>query len=479
MTATTSPPGAIRRSTVHARARRRRSTLADLTGGAALATLVFVVALWLRGGGIRTLAGPGGFALTTGRLTGLLAADLLLIQVMLMARIPLVERAWGQDVLTRRHRTIGYWSFYLMLAHIVLIVIGYTQSGTMTLLPQTWDIVVNYPGMLLAVAGTAALVAVVVTSIRAARRRMRYESWHLIHLYAYLGVGLALPHELWTGYDFLASPVATVFWWTLWGVAAGAIVIFRLLLPLVRSAFHSLTVEAVVSEAPGVVSVIMRGRHLDRLPVRAGQFLHWRFLGGPGWSRAHPYSVSAGPSGDRIRITAATSGDDGSRLATVRPGTRVLVEGPYGALTADRRRRRDVLLVAAGIGITPMRALAEQVATEPATSGPGGPRPPTVVLLHRVRTPHDALFGSELSSLSRWLTVRTVLLVGPRDPAGSWLPAAPGPADPAEVLRRLVPDLAEREVYLCGPAGWMAAVAVTLRTLGVPLDAIHREDFRW
>ena len=61
-------------------------------------------------------------------------------------------------------------------------------------------------------AGTVCLVMVVVTSVRAARSRLRYESWHLLHLYAYLGVGLALPHQLWTGQEFLASPAATVFW---------------------------------------------------------------------------------------------------------------------------------------------------------------------------------------------------------------------------------------------------------------------------
>ena len=76
-------------------------------------------------------------------------------------------------------------------------------------MPQTfWNLTVTYPGMLLALGGTLALVMVVVTSIKAARRKLRYESWHLIHLYAYLGVGLALPHQLWTGTDFtsLARP---------------------------------------------------------------------------------------------------------------------------------------------------------------------------------------------------------------------------------------------------------------------------------
>lgn len=109
-----------------------------------------------------------------------------------MARVPVIERAWGQDELARLHRLVGFGSFNLMLAHIVLIGLGYAGSGAhgySGLLGELWDITWGLPGMLLAAAGALCLVLVVVTSIRAARRRLRYESWHLMHLYAYLGVG--------------------------------------------------------------------------------------------------------------------------------------------------------------------------------------------------------------------------------------------------------------------------------------------------
>jgi DMSO/TMAO reductase YedYZ heme-binding membrane subunit len=94
--------------------------------------------------------------------------------------------------------------------------------------------------MLLAVAGTLCLLLVGATSVRAARRRVRYESWHLLHLYAYLGVGLALPHQLWTGQELVSSTGRTVFWWTAWGVAAGAVLVWRLGRPVWRSLRHDL-----------------------------------------------------------------------------------------------------------------------------------------------------------------------------------------------------------------------------------------------
>ncbi len=175
----------------------------------AAASVISVVVLWLVGGGLTETSAPGSATTSLGRITGLLASDLLLIQLLTMARIPWFERSIGRDRLTRWHRWVGFSSFNLMLAHIVLITAGYAQAAATNVVSQTWDFIVNYPAMLLAIAGTFALVLVVITSLRAARRRLRYESWHLLHLYAYLGAGLALPHQLWAGQDFTSS-VGTV-----------------------------------------------------------------------------------------------------------------------------------------------------------------------------------------------------------------------------------------------------------------------------
>lgn len=291
----------------------------DAVGVTTWAGMLVVVSLWVAGGGVQDLTGWASGLTSMGRLTALVSADLLLIQVLLMARIPVVERVYGQDELVRRHRLVGFWSFWLMAAHIVLITLGYAASVNLNPFVQLWELVVDYPGMLLASAGTVALVMVVVTSIRKARAKLRYESWHLLHLYAYLGVGLALPHQLWTGQEFLTSPAATVYWWTLWAAAAGAVLVFRVGLPAYRSAVHGLRVVSVVRETDDVVSVTMRGRHLDRLDALPGQFLNWRFLTGPGWMRAHPYSLSAAPDGQTLASPSRISATAAERSPTSSP----------------------------------------------------------------------------------------------------------------------------------------------------------------
>jgi ferredoxin-NADP reductase len=351
----------------------------------------------------------------------------------------------------------------------VLITLGYAATDRSGVLAEAWALVTTYPGMLLATAGTTALGMVAVTSARAARRRLRYESWHLLHLYAYLGAGLALPHQLWTGADFTASPVATAFWWTAYAAAAGAVLVFRVGRPVWLNARHRLVVEQVVPEGPGVVSVYLTGRDLDRLPVAAGQFFVWRFAG-PGWTRGKPFSLSAAPDGHRLRITAKDLGEGSRRPATLRPGTPALFEGPYGRLTETVLKGHKVALFASGIGITPLRALLDELPY----------RPGDAVLFHRAGRPADLLFRHELEELAARRGVRIHYLLGRRSrDRTSWLPAGYAPVPDEQVLRHLVPDIADHDVYVCGPDGWTGAVLDSARRAGVPADRVHSERFAW
>lgn len=457
-----------------ATAPRRRVTTPrwwrDAVGAATWASMLVVVALWVAGGGLQAMGTAGGALTSLGRIAGLVAADLLLVQVLLMARIPVVERSYGQDELARRHRLVGFWSFSLMLAHLVLIAAGYAVTAGINPFVQFWEMVVDYPGMLLATAGTALIVMVALTSLRRARRRLRYESWHLLHLYAYLGVGLAIPHMLWTGQEFLASPVATAYWWTLWIAAAGSILVWRVGVPLVRSLVHDVRVERVVREGPDVVSVVMSGRGLDRLPMAAGQFMNWRFLSGPGWTRAHPYSLSAAPTDTTLRVTVKDLGDGSHALASVRPGARVLFEGPYGRLHAGVRTRRGVTLVASGIGISPLRALLEDL----------DQRPGEVTLLYRARSEADLVLRGEIEQLAARTGAQVYYLVGRRI-AGrhSWLPEAAAHLSDEQALLALDPGIAAHDVFVCGATGWMDAVEKAALAAGVPAANIHTERFSW
>jgi predicted ferric reductase len=429
--------------------------------------LLLITYWWVADGGVTDLAHWVSGLTSVGRLSGLWAADLLLIQVLLMSRLPPLEHAFGRDRLARIHRVVGLLSFWLMITHIVLIIAGYASGQWAEVVSTIWDLITNYGGMLLAVAGAACLIMVVVTSVKAARRRLRYESWHLLHLYGYLGVGLALPHQLWTGQEFLHSPAATVYWWTLWAVAAAAIVVWRIWLPLWRSARYRLRVAGVVRESSDVVSVYLTGQRLDRLSLRAGQFINVRFLSQPGWTRANPFSLSMAPNGHTIRITAKALGEGSARLGHLRPGTRVLFEGPYGRLSSRVRTQRKVVLAGAGVGITPLRALAEGLEYAPGEA----------IMLQRYTA--EPLFARELEVLAAERGLHVLHLPGPRRTPTSVLgPAAQGMPE-LIALRRWIPDLIERDVFLCGPSAWTEALERLVRSAGVPADRVHTESFGW
>ena len=388
-----------------------------------------------------------------------------------MARVPTLERAFGQDSLARLHRLVGFTSFTLMVLHVVTITWGYAAGRLLATPAMLWTLTVDDPGMLLAAAGTLCLCLVVSTSIKAARRRLRYESWHLLHLYAYLGVGLALPHQLWTGQQFVGSTARTVFWWTAWALAAAAVLVWRVGRPLLLNLRHRVRVSSVVDEDAGTWSVRLTGRRLDELRVEAGQFFTWRFLSGPGWTRANPYSLSAAPDGRSLRITIQGVGDGSVATRALRPGTRAIVEGPFGRLSARPRTHRKIALIGAGVGITPLRALAEGLPYAPGEA----------ILVERFA--RQPLFAREVDRLSRERGLRVLPLPGHRRHPDSWLGDGlgdvTGRVDDLGALRHWVPDVVERDVYVCGPEPWAALVRRTLEAAGLPPAQIHLETFAW
>ena len=459
--------------------RRWRARVADLLEALAVASLMAVVAQYLLGGGSHDLlSGDAGTRLTAiGRLSGLVAMNLLLVQLLLAARIPWVDRVYGMDRALKAHRILGRITVPLVLVHVGTIVVGYAIGDRMTgvggSLRELLKLVTGGDDLLMAALATAALVAIAVTSVQIARRRLSYEWWHVIHLTAYAAVVLSIPHELSLGSDFTSSAWTRGYWWTLWVVVAASVLWWRVLLPLGRSARHGLRVVRVVEESDGVWSIVMRGRRLDRLDVRAGQFFNWRFVTPRLLLSAHPWSLSAAPDGRTLRITVRGLGDHSAQVADLKPGTFVLLEGPYGAFTTQGRTRRKVLLLAAGIGVTPVRALLEELVRRKHAL------PGDVTVLYRANDASQLPLRSEIEDLVRLADHRLELLVGP-PVHGSLLPeGAGGPGTDSNRLRRLVPDLVHHEVYLCGPAPWMTLVHRAIHRAGVAGAHIHDERFGW
>lgn len=427
-----------------------------------LANAALILAMWLRHGGLSQVNTASGLLTAGGQLTALFGTYLSLMELVLIARSPWLEQLAGMHRLMAWHRWVGFACIWLLLAHTVLTTAGYALGDGRSLAAEAWTLLTTYPYVLMATVALVLLIGVGAASVRAARRRMSYETWYGIHLYTYLAIVLGFGHQLAVGTDFTDDPIARLYWIALYVATLALIVFFRFGQPIHLSLRHRLRVADVVPETDGVTSVYVRGRRLDELSVRAGQYFIWRFLTVRGWWRAHPFSLSAAPNGRTLRITIRAEGDYTDDLQRLRPGTCVAVEGPYGILTGARRTREKILLIAGGIGITPLRALLE----EP-PAGPG-----ELSVLYRARSRADVVFADELDHLAQRRGADLRYLIGRRG-------SAELPVDPlgAEPLRKLVPDITERDVYVCGPSAMLIALERTLLALGVPSAQIHIERF--
>src|SRR6478672_10216364 len=320
MAATTSPPSEA-----------GANALAALAGVGLAAT----IALTLSTETVTALHARGEPLIALGRLAGMVAAYAMLVLVLLVARLPVIERVAGHDQLVAWHRTLGPWPLYLVAGHGALITLGYAQRAKAGPLRQFWTLLSTYPGVLAGTAGFALLVAAGVTSYRKARRRLAYETWWAVHLYTYLALFLAFAHQTATGAPFVGHPRALAAWTAMW--------------------------VAVEHDAPGVATVVVGGRRLDRLPVTGGQFVQWRVLRPGLWWQAHPYSLSGLPGPGGLRLTVKELGDHSRAVAGLTPGTRLAIEGPYGAFTHHARQGDAVLLVGAGVGVAPLNALLQDL----------------------------------------------------------------------------------------------------------------------
>jgi predicted ferric reductase len=439
----------------------RASDLGALAGGIA----VLIVLMWARHGGAAELGSPAALLTAAGQLAALLGTYAALLQLVLVSRSPFLDQVLGPDRLAWLHRWLGFATAWLIGGHVLLTTVGYALGEGRGVVDQAVTFLGTYPFLPAAAAAFALFVLVAASSVRAARRRVSYETWFGLHLYAYLAIALAFGHQLAVGSDFADDPVAVAFWVGLYAVTLALVLVFRVGQPVALAVRHRFRVANVVVEAPGVVSIYVTGRGLDRLAVRAGQFFLVRLLTVDGWWRAHPFSLSAAPNGRFLRFTVKDLGDwSGGRLQRLPLGTRLILEGPYGILTGARRTRPKILLVAGGVGITPLRALLEAL--------PG--RPGDLALVYRAHRAEEVVFRGELDAIARIRGATVHYVVGRRgDPAVGVEPLGP------DRLAALVPDVRERDVFLCGPQSLMDATDRSLRRLGVPPSQIHLERFTY
>ena len=397
---------------------------------------------------------PGGVSMFIGSVTGIVGTYLALMMVLLASRMPALERMLGQGGVIHWHRRLAPWPIFLILTHAVFLTLSYAQAAQRGVWSEVGVIVNTFPNMVTATVALGIMVMIGVISIRQIRLRIPRENWWLIHLLMYVALVISFAHEVALGPSFVRHPLAQFAWTAAWLLVAGIVLVYRVGFPFYRSLRHQLRVEEVKREGPEIVSIVLKGRDLDRLVIAGGQFFEWRFMTSGMWWQAHPFTVSALPQPPFIRLTVKGVGDFSRKLAAVEVGTRVAIEGPYGSFTKHAGKRNLVLLVAGGIGVTAVRSLLEDL--------PPRSRPVVVLRASRVE---DLALADEIENLARLRKGVVHLLVGSRHDVA------------LESIVTLVPDIVKRDVFICGSDDFVRAAVTVALGAGVSHDALHQEAY--
>ena len=396
--------------------------------------LVLIIAVWFSNNGLI------GFS-SWGRLSGLLAFYLILWQLLLISRVSWIERAWGHDKVSRLHHLGGMVAICVLVAHPFLLSIGYGRI-----------LILDGGDLLLAVLGYFGIIAISLISLYTIRKRLRYEVWYFIHVAMYVAIIIVFEHQSELGGDMRGW--FGTYWQALFYLTLTQVIYSRFVRPIITSWQQGFRVEKIKRESNDVISLYISGNNLARLGVKAGQFVILRFLARGLWWEAHPYSISKLPEGGVMRVTVKALGDFSTKLRGLRVGTHIFIEGPLGKFTSERAGEKDTLLIAGGIGITPVRAIFEELANN-------GKR---ADLFYFARAPEDFVLKDELEGISN--SSAHVHYEVTKDSRSS-----------IETVKNSLGDFKNRFVYICGPVPMMEYFKRELLAIGMSKQNILYEKF--
>lgn len=391
---------------------------------------------------------------------GFIGMSMLGLQFALVARFHAVAAPFGEDALVQFHRQVSYVALAFILAHPVLLQIAGTDIIGLLNLTQA------PPRARFAVASTILLLLLIATSVWRKRLRIRYEIWQICHgVLSVLVVVCALAHM------FLVDYYLDAVWkkW-LWAAMTLALVLLlvwvRVVEPLLRLR-RPWRIDKVTAERGNAHTLGLAPVGHEGFRFQPGQF-GWLVVNRAPFSiTAHPFSFSSSAEEHRrVEMTIKALGDFTSTVGDIPVGTRAYISGPHGVFTPDRNEGPGFVLVAGGIGITPMvsilRTMADREDRRPA------------LLIHAVRTLSEATLDDEIRALEQRLDLTVVRI--PEHPPAGWS-GEHGYLDRAVLARHLPAGYHRMQYFACGPGAMVTAVEDALAALGVPAERLHTERF--
>jgi predicted ferric reductase len=393
---------------------------------------------------------------------GLLALPLTMFQFALVSRLGPASRPFGSDALMQFHAQMALVALAAVVVHPALLLGRGVGLGAFD----------PFGGPLLLQAGAIAFwgsLLIVATSVWRRRLRLGYEAWQAIHLVLAILLTAAMIVHVAAARGYTAQPGMRALLWGYAGFTLLVLLHYRLVRPLLLWRQPWAVIE---NRDAGGSTRLLRVRPVDHrgFGFEPGQFAWLRTGRSPLWSGQHPISMasSAERSGEgTIEFGIKALGDwSGTVVPALGPGSRLWLDGPFGAFTPEGKPAQGYVLIAGGIGISPMRSILLTLRDREDV------RP--VVLFHAAHDPSRVAFGGDVGALARELNLK-VVYVFEEPEEGS---AAERGYLTGEILLRHLPRRYRRfQYFVCGPGPMMDAMDRVLVEIGVPAAAVQTERF--
>ncbi len=392
---------------------------------------------------------------------GFLGLAMMALQFVLTARVNRIESSYGVDILLQFHRYTSLVAFMMVLVHPAILFI--VEPETLHLLnfaQAPWR-------ARMAILGTLAFLAMVITTIWRQPLKIPYEPWRASHtILAVLAVGLGFGHAVAVG-NYLGLFWKTLLWTGIMLVSLWLILYVRLVKPWLMTQ-NPYVVEEVTPQRGDVWTLALRPLRHQGFTFQPGQFAWLTLNITPLSMREHPFSMSSsGDRTDRIEFGIKALGDFTSQIKDVQPGTKAYLDGPYGVFTTDRYwDSAGFVLIAGGIGITPIFSILLTAAERQDDR--------SFLLIYAAAAWQDVTYREELEALKNRLDLTIIYVL--RKPHDDW-EGETGYVN-KDLLEKYIPrHRGSRHYFVCASPVMMDAVERALFELDVPVTNVHMEHF--
>jgi predicted ferric reductase len=396
---------------------------------------------------------------------GFIGLSLMALEFALISRIKAAAQPFGQDALQIFHNIMGMVALGLLLIHpIFLIISGYPANCWLNPFAGCANLATRT-----AILALYALILLVATSIWRQQFRLSYEVWQVMHgLLAIFILIAAMVHIFILG-RYTTTPIMKTLWLLYAIIVVVLILWYKILIPILRWNKPWQVVENREERGESHTLVLEPVNH-DGFSFEPGQYAWIKKGHAPFGVGQHPISFSSSgdvPPGGQVSFTIKKLGDWSSeQVPDIQAGDLMWLDGPHGVLSSDREQGMGYVMVAGGVGITPLYSMCQTMAEREDV------RP--VILFYGASDWDSLTFREELNALQESMNLQVVYVLS--DPDADWKGEAGFIT--AEVMKPYLPKQYKRFVYfVCGPEPLMDSMEQALPALGVPPENVLSERF--